>query len=124
MAVLTGITGAVRAGIAGYANKSIKASAKAIKNISRLPLEGNNANVDDFGELYSPKTTTILTYPIDVDSNAQQGHYILFEINKRIPLGRMAYSDEIQGILIWTLSDAASYLNGAIIPVDGGRSSW
>jgi hypothetical protein len=96
MAVLTGITGAVRAGIAGYANKSIKASAKAIKNISRLPLEGNNANVDDFGELYSPKTTTILTYPIDVDSNAQQGHYILFEINKRIP-GKLAKNKTARG---------------------------
>jgi NAD(P)-dependent dehydrogenase (short-subunit alcohol dehydrogenase family) len=53
-----------------------------------------------------------------------QPEEFLTEINKRIPLGRMAYSDEIQGILIWTLSDAASYLNGAIIPVDGGRSSW
>ena len=45
----------------------------------------------------------------------------LKEVNKRIPMGRMANSDEYQGTLLWMLSDASSYLNGAIIPVDGGR---
>jgi len=48
----------------------------------------------------------------------------LKEVNKRIPMGRMANSNELQGTLLWMLSDASSYLNGAIIPVDGGRSSW
>ena len=48
----------------------------------------------------------------------------LKEVNKRIPMGRMANSDEYQGTLLWMLSDASSYLNGAIIPVDGGRSAW
>ena len=37
---------------------------------------------------------------------------------------RLAEVDEYQGTLIWMLSDAASYLNGAIIPVDGGRTAW
>ena len=48
----------------------------------------------------------------------------LREVNVRIPMGRMANADEYQGTLIWMLSDASSYLNGAIIPVDGGRTSW
>ena len=48
----------------------------------------------------------------------------LIEINKRIPMSRMANVDEYQGTLIWMLSDASSYLNGAIVPVDGGRTSW
>ena len=48
----------------------------------------------------------------------------LKEVNKRIPIGRMANSDEFQGVLVWMLSDASSYLNGSIIPVDGGRSTW
>ena len=46
----------------------------------------------------------------------------LKEVNKRIPIGRMANSDEYQGTLLWMLSDASSYLNGAIVPVDGGRT--
>jgi len=48
----------------------------------------------------------------------------LKEVNKRIPMGRMASSDEYQGTLVWMLSDASSYLNGSIIPVDGGRTVW
>jgi len=48
----------------------------------------------------------------------------LKEVNARIPMGRMANTDEYQGTLIWMLSDASSYLNGAIIPVEGGRTAW
>jgi NAD(P)-dependent dehydrogenase (short-subunit alcohol dehydrogenase family) len=48
----------------------------------------------------------------------------LREVGKRIPMGRMASSSEYQGTLIWMLSDASSYLNGAIIPIDGGRTAW
>ena len=43
---------------------------------------------------------------------------------ERIPMGRLAKSDEYQSTLLWMLSDASSYLNGAIIPVDGGRTAW
>jgi NAD(P)-dependent dehydrogenase (short-subunit alcohol dehydrogenase family) len=45
-------------------------------------------------------------------------------VSKKIPLGRMARSDEFQGTIIWMLSDASSYLNGAVISVDGGRTAW
>lgn len=48
----------------------------------------------------------------------------LVEIASRIPLNRLARPDEYQGTLIWMLSDASSFLNGAIVPVDGGRTSW
>ena len=53
-----------------------------------------------------------------------QPRAFLEKINKKIPLGRMANSYEYQGTLVWALSDASSYLNGAIIPVDGGRTAW
>jgi len=48
----------------------------------------------------------------------------LKEVSKRIPMERMANSDEYQGTLLWMLSDASSYLNGAIVPVEGGRTCW
>ena len=49
---------------------------------------------------------------------------LLDRVSKKIPMGRLAKPDEYQGTLIWMLSDASSYLNGAIIPVDGGRTAW
>ena len=94
---LTAVTGAVRAAIGGYANQAVRASTEGIKNISGLPTEGNNANVDDFAELNKKKSTTILTYPIDVATDAQQGHYILFMINERIP-GKIAKNKNNKGI--------------------------
>jgi NAD(P)-dependent dehydrogenase (short-subunit alcohol dehydrogenase family) len=53
-----------------------------------------------------------------------QPEEFLKEVNKRIPMKRMANADEYQGTLLWMLSDASSYLNGSIIPVDGGRVAW
>jgi NAD(P)-dependent dehydrogenase (short-subunit alcohol dehydrogenase family) len=53
-----------------------------------------------------------------------QSDDFLREVNKRIPMGRMANADEYQGTLLWMLSDASSYLNGAIVPVEGGRTVW
>ena len=48
----------------------------------------------------------------------------LEKVSSRIPLNRLAQTDEYQGTLVWMLSDASSYLNGAIVPVDGGRTAW
>jgi len=79
-------------------------------------------------------TRYLATYWVDqkVRSNAicpggvenGQPEEFLTKVNFRIPMGRMAKPYEYQGALIWILSDASSYLNGAIIPIDGGRTVW
>ena len=53
-----------------------------------------------------------------------QPENFLREVSSRIPMNRLAQSDEYQSALLWMLSDASSYLNGAIIPIDGGRTTW
>jgi 3-oxoacyl-[acyl-carrier protein] reductase len=42
------------------------------------------------------------------------------EILGQVPLGRYATVDEVAGAVTWLGSDAAGYVTGAIIPVDGG----
>ena len=37
-----------------------------------------------------------------------------------IPTGRTARADEIADVLAFLAGDEASYINGAVIPVDGG----
>ncbi len=53
-----------------------------------------------------------------------QSEEFIERVNYRIPLNRMAKKNEYQSSLIWMLSDNTEYLNGAVISVDGGRSSW
>jgi NAD(P)-dependent dehydrogenase (short-subunit alcohol dehydrogenase family) len=40
------------------------------------------------------------------------------------PLGRYGEPEELLGAVIWLLSDASSFVTGALIPIDGGFSSY
>ncbi len=60
--------------------------------------------------------------PGGVENN--QDPLFVSELIKRIPMNRMARQNEYHGILIFLLSNASSYINGAVIAADGGRTAW
>lgn len=60
--------------------------------------------------------------PGGVENNQNQD--FINEVVKRIPMNRMAFKHEYQGLLVFLLSQASGYINGATIAADGGRSAW
>lgn len=58
--------------------------------------------------------------PVETDMTAKLSEQRLAELTAAVPLGRTATVDEIAGVVGFLASPSASYITGAIVPVDGG----
>jgi len=41
-----------------------------------------------------------------------------------VPMGRLGRDGEIKGVVVFLASEAASYITGQVITIDGGVSAW
>jgi 3-oxoacyl-(acyl-carrier-protein) reductase len=73
-------------------------------------------------ELGSRGVTANVVAPgfIVTEMTADLGEDLVKKYSEQIPLGRMGGTDDIAGAVEFLISDAASYITGAVLPVDGG----
>jgi 3-oxoacyl-[acyl-carrier protein] reductase len=73
-------------------------------------------------ELGSRSITTNVVAPgfVETEMTAVLPEEKQAEYKAQIPLGRYASTEEVAGVVHWIASDAAGYITGAVIPVDGG----
>lgn len=79
-------------------------------------------------------TRYLATYwsPLPIRANAlvpgsvkgDQSPELVSNLEQLIPLARLAEPDEYRGAIVFLLSDASRYMNGATLVMDGGRSIW
>ncbi len=75
-------------------------------------------------ELGSRSITANVIAPgyIETDMTAEIAQARRGEILAGVPLRRFGHTDEIAGTAVFLASDAASYISGVVLPVDGGVS--
>ncbi len=57
---------------------------------------------------------------IDTDINAHLSKEDVKDITDSIPLGRIGTPQDVANAAVWLISDKSSYVNGAVISVNGG----
>jgi NAD(P)-dependent dehydrogenase (short-subunit alcohol dehydrogenase family) len=73
-------------------------------------------------ELGSRNITANVVAPgyVETDMTDRLGDDLKAQYRKAIPAGRFATPGEVAGVVTWLAGDAAAYVSGAVIPVDGG----
>lgn len=73
-------------------------------------------------ELGSRGVTANVVAPgfIETDMTAELGEDLVKKYSEQIPLGRFGSADDVARAVEFLSSDAAGYITGALIPVDGG----
>lgn len=106
-----------------YSEEGIPESNRSVKPVSYSVVKSGLIGLTRYTSTYWPtKVRCNCLCPGGILNN--QSNEFLKKVNLEIPMQRLANIDEYAGALIYLLSNASSYMNGSIISIDGGRTTW
>jgi NAD(P)-dependent dehydrogenase (short-subunit alcohol dehydrogenase family) len=106
-----------------YGTPGVPAELNAVKPVSYSVVKSGLLGLTRYLATYWPgrvRCNAICPGGIELDQDPE----FIEKLSSRIPMGRMAKPDEYGATMVYLMSTASSYLNGAIIPIDGGRTAW
>jgi NAD(P)-dependent dehydrogenase (short-subunit alcohol dehydrogenase family) len=105
-------------------------------HVVNVPQQTANYNASKAGVVQLSKCLAVEWAPYNVRVNSISPGYTRTELAEsfseelirqwvqKIPMGRMAKPDEMQGVVLFLASDASSYCTGTDIIIDGGYTLW
>jgi NAD(P)-dependent dehydrogenase (short-subunit alcohol dehydrogenase family) len=114
-AILVGSIGGIRPKISGGIYGATKAAAHVIAQVFAVELGPSNITVN----VVAPGSTDT---PM-IASAVAEGGGTGYKASGVSPLGRIGRPDDVADAILFLLSDQAKFINGAVLPVDGGTRS-
>lgn len=110
----------------GIVNLSSQAAISGGFNIS--PYAASKAAINNFTVALSKevggegiRVNAVSPGIIATDQNDPSESGLRDKIAREVPLGRAGTPLEVAEVILWLLSEKASYINGSVIPISGGR---
>ena len=107
-----------------YYKKGLSLEEQAVKPVTYSVIKHGLIGLTKYTATYWAKDNVRVNTLCPAGVYTNQPDEFVERISNLIPLGRMADVDEYKGAIVFLASDASSYMNGATLVIDGGRSIW
>jgi NAD(P)-dependent dehydrogenase (short-subunit alcohol dehydrogenase family) len=106
-----------------YRDDSLSDDQQPVKPVTYSVIKSGLIGLTRYMATYWPeKVRCNALCPGGVEAGQSEG--FLNKIKEKIPMKRMARLNEYQGSLIFMLCEASAYMNGSVLSIDGGRTTW
>ena len=105
-----------------YAQPGLEPEAQPVKPVTYSVVKSGLIGLTRYLATYWTGVRVNAISPGGVFTN--QPEEFVARLSQLIPMGRMARIDEYQAAILFLCSDASSYMTGANLVIDGGRTCW